>query len=184
MFGLMKARTCSLTPELKRHRRLHYCGTCKTIGGLYGQRSRALLNHDTVFLAELLSALSGADSGLDEWGSSYQSYNCLALPQNADEMPLVLRYAAAATLTLAEFKLADHINDSRARRWRVARRVFSKHFEQAAAQLAGWDFPVEALRCALGSQEAREARVANAASVDAALADLTEPTATATALFM
>jgi hypothetical protein len=184
MFGLMKARTCSLTPELKRHRRLHYCGTCKTIGGLYGQRSRALLNHDTVFLAELLSALSGADRRLDEWGSYYQSYNCLALPRSAEEMPLVLRYAAAATLTLAEFKLADHINDSRKRRWRVARRIFSKSFEQVAAQLAAWDFPVEALRHALGSQEAREARVAGAASVDAALDDLTEPTATATALFM
>jgi hypothetical protein len=67
----------------------------------------------------------------------------------------------------------------------VARRVFSKSFEQAAAQLAVWDFPVEALRRALGSQEAREARVAHAAaSIDAALADLAEPTATATALFM
>ena len=101
MFGLMKARTCSLSPELKRHRRLHYCGTCKTIGGLYGQRSRALLNHDTVFLAELLSALSGADRRLDEWSSPYQSYNCLALPRSASDMPLALRYAAAATLTLA-----------------------------------------------------------------------------------
>src|SRR5205085_4299225 len=174
----MKARTCSLTPELKHHRRLHYCGTCKTIGGLYGQRSRALLNHDTVFLAELLSALSGADRRLNEWGSSYQSYNCLALPRSADEMPLVLRYAAAATLTLAEFKLADHINDSNRRRWRIARRVFSKRFEQAAAQLALWDFPVEALRRALGSQEARVARAQSAAlSVDAVLDDLMEPTA-------
>src|SRR5690349_11355933 len=115
MFGLMKARTCSLSPELKRQRRLHYCGTCKTIGSLYGQRSRALLNHDTVFLAELLSALSGTDRQLDEWNQSYQSYNCLALPRSAAAMPLVLQYAAAATLTLTEFKLADHIKDSKQR---------------------------------------------------------------------
>ena len=99
MFGLMKARTCALSPELKRHRRLHYCGTCKTIGGLYGQSSRALLNHDTVFLAELLSALSGADAQLDEWHRAYQSYNCLALPRQRSAMPLGLQYAAAATLT-------------------------------------------------------------------------------------
>ncbi|MEN3334034.1 MAG: hypothetical protein V7641_3399 [Blastocatellia bacterium] len=185
MFGLMKARTCSLSPELKRHRRLHYCGTCKTIGSLYGQASRALLNHDTVFLAELLSALSGADRQLDEWNQSYQSYNCLALPRSQAAMPLVLQYAAAATLTLAEFKLADHILDSKQRRWRVARHVFSKGFRQAAAQLAEWDFPVADLRRALRSQEAREARARHARlSPDAALADLAEPTAHATAMFL
>ena len=185
MFGLMKARTCSLSPELKRHRRLHYCGTCKTIGGLYGHRSRALLNHDTVFLAELLSALSGEDQQLGEWSSPYQSYNCLALPRAATDMPLPLRYAAAATMTLADFKLADHVLDSDQRRWRIIRRVFSKGFERAAAQLAAWDFPVEALRRALRSQESREARALRMTdSVDAALAGLAEPTATATALFM
>jgi Family of unknown function (DUF5685) len=185
MFGLMKARTCSLSPELKRHRRLHYCGTCKTIGSLYGQASRALLNYDTVFLAELLSALSGTDRQLDEWNQSYQSYNCLALPRSQAAMPLVLQYAAAATLTLSEFKLADHILDSKQRRWRVARRVFSKSFRQAAAQLAEWDFPVADLRRALRSQEAREARARNATvSPDATLDDLAEPTAHATAMFL
>src|SRR5689334_22022400 len=185
MFGLMKARTCSLTPELKRHRRLHYCGTCKTIGGLYGQASRALLNHDTVFLAELLSALSGADRQLDQWNRAYQSYNCLALPQSNAAMPLVLQYAAAATLTLAEFKLADHLLDSKRRRWRVARRVFSKSFRRAAAQLDEWDFPVADLRRALLSQEAREARAGKlAVSPAEALDDLAEPTASATAMFM
>lgn len=185
MFGLMKARTCSLSPELKRHRRLHYCGTCKTIGSLYGQAARAMLNHDTVFLAELLSALSGADRQLDQWNRAYQSYNCLALPPVATAMPLVLQYAAAATLTLAEFKLADHLLDSNRRRWRVVRRVFSKSFRRAAAQLAEWNFPVAELRRTLLSQEAREARAANLAiSPAAALADLAEPTARATAMFM
>src|SRR5689334_20743980 len=157
MFGLMKARTCSLSPELKRHRRLHYCGTCKTIGSLYGQASRALLNHDTVFLAELLSALSGADRQLDQWNQAYKSYNCLALPPDVATMPLVLQYAAAATLTLAEFKLADHLLDSRQRRWRYAQRVFSKSFRKSAAQLAEWNFPVADLRRTLLSQDTREA---------------------------
>ena len=185
MFGLMKARTCALSPELKRHRRLHYCGTCKTIGGLYGQASRALLNHDTVFLAELLSALSGADRELDRWQRAYQSYNCLALPRQSGAMPLVLQYAAAATLTLAEFKLADHLIDSRRRRWLVARRVFSKGFRRAAAQLAAWDFPVAELRRALSSQQTREAQaMKSAVAADAMLDDLAAPTAEATALFL
>ncbi len=43
MFGLMK-----------RPPREPYCGTCKTMGERYGQKTRLLLNHDTVFLAELL----------------------------------------------------------------------------------------------------------------------------------
>jgi hypothetical protein len=185
MFGLMKARTCALSPELKHQRRLHYCGTCKTIGGLYGQASRALLNHDTVFLAELLSALSGTDRQLDQWNRAYQSYNCLALPRDPTAMPLVLQYAAAATLTLAEFKLADHLTDSKQRRWRVARRVFSKGFLRAAAQLRQWDFPVAELRRALLSQETREAQALSATTApDAMLDELAEPTATATALFM
>lgn len=185
MFGLMKARTCSLAPELKRQRRLHYCGTCKTIGGLYGQRARALLNHDTVFLAELLSTLSGADRQLDEWNRAYQSYNCLALPRTAAAMPLVLQYAATATLTLAEFKLADHIKDSNRRRWRMVNGLFSTGFRRAAAQLAEWDFPVADLRRALRSQEAREARAPGAAgSPDDVLDDLAEPTARATAMFL
>lgn len=40
MFGLMK-----------RGPRLPYCGTCKTLGALYGQQARLLLNHNVAFLA-------------------------------------------------------------------------------------------------------------------------------------
>ena len=39
---------------IKRADRLAYCGSCKTIGAMYGQRVRLLLNHDMVFLGELL----------------------------------------------------------------------------------------------------------------------------------
>ena len=42
MFGLMKARACALDDDAKERRRLQYCGTCKTLGSLYGQRSRLL----------------------------------------------------------------------------------------------------------------------------------------------
>jgi len=95
MFGLMKSRSCSLTPEQKLNRRLHYCGTCKTMGRLYGQRTRFLLNNDAVFLAELLSAISGAGHALADWDRAYQSYNCLSLPATPEAMPLPLQYAAA-----------------------------------------------------------------------------------------
>lgn len=58
MFGLMQAKMCGMSAAEKNFRRLHYCGTCKTIGTLYGQKARLLLNLDVVFLAELLDALA------------------------------------------------------------------------------------------------------------------------------
>ena len=67
MFGLMRVKKCGMSEAEKHFRRLHYCGTCKTIGSLYGQKSRLLLNHDTVFLAEILSSLS--DENASEWQS-------------------------------------------------------------------------------------------------------------------
>src|SRR5262249_57426998 len=123
MFGLMKAKTCSATAEARLRRRMHYCGTCKTIGRLYGQEARLLLNNDTVFLAELLTALSGQDRDLSGWAARYRSYNCMSIPQ--EEMPVALRLAAAATMVMSEFKIADHLADNQGRRWKLARRVYS-----------------------------------------------------------
>jgi hypothetical protein len=184
MFGLMKARSCSQPSELKLHRRLHYCGTCKTLGGLYGQKTRALLNHDTVFFAEVLSAISVNKDALGSWNRSYQSYNCLSLPHTREQMPLPLQLAATATLVLAEFKIADHIKDSKRRIWKTARRLFSHRFREASARLKEWQFPLDELQQALSSQEAREARALESSqAADALLDDLTGPTATATALF-
>jgi hypothetical protein len=184
MFGLMKARSCSQTEELKLQRRLHYCGTCKTMGSLYGQKTRALLNHDTVFLAELLSAISTNPQELKGWNRAYQSYNCLALPAEPEHMPLPLQLAATATLVLAEFKIADHIDDSKRRFWQTARRFFSKSFRQANRRLQSWQFPLDELRQALLSQQRREAEARTSrAPAEAILDSLAEPTALATALF-
>jgi hypothetical protein len=174
MYGLMKARTCAMTAEQKRLRRLRYCGTCKTLGRSYGAASRMLLNHDAVFLGELLMALSAREP---KWARAYQSYNCFSLPGESDEMPLALQFAAASNILLAEFKVADQINDSSARRWRIARRVLRRPFRQASAQLAAWRFPLEELWPLLDEQDRREA------APQPTLDYLAEPTARATALF-
>jgi hypothetical protein len=182
MFGLMKARTCSQTDELKFQRRLHYCGTCKTLGSLYGQKTRTLLNHDTVFLAELLSAINDNPESHKSWGQAYQSYNCLALPDAAQ--PKALQLAATATLVLTEFKIADHIQDSKRRLWKTLQRLFSKSFREANRRLREWQFPVEELRRALLSQSARETQaLLSNDPAEAILDKLAEPTAIATALF-
>src|SRR5215469_12798269 len=158
MFGLMKSRSCSLTPEQKLNRRLHYCGTCKTMGRLYGARTRFLLNNDAVFLAELLSAISDSGGPLEDWDRAYQSYNCLSLPATSETMPLPLQYAAAGALAIAEFKIADQVADSGRFPWRVAAGALSNSFRLATARLVKWDFPVGELQACAVEQSKREAR--------------------------
>jgi Family of unknown function (DUF5685) len=159
MFGLMR-----------RAQRLPYCGTCKTLGALYGQRSRLLLNHDTVFLAELLMEHSQA-----EWSRAYRSFNCMSLPRSGDAMPLALQYAATAAVAIAHFQIVDQQLDSRRLRWRFAAQCFSPTYRRAAAQLRKWDFPLDEMTGILATQTAREA---HATSVN----EVAEPTATATAM--
>jgi len=185
MFGLMKARTCSATPEVKRRRRMHYCGACKTIGRLYGQKARLLLNHDTVFLAELLTALSGDDQKLSEWAGQYRSYNCMSIPRHAADMPLALQLAAAGTMVMAEFKIADHISDQQGRRWRLASRVYSHSFARAAAHLEQWKFPFAELRQCWSAQIDLERHRASepGSTWDERLVQYAGPTAKATSLF-
>src|SRR5580698_11071398 len=114
MFGLMK-----------RAGRLTYCGSCKTLGAMYGQRSRLLLNHDMVFLAEPL---------MDEpqWTPAHRSFNCMAMPK---AHPPALQYSATAAVVLAHFQINDQIADSRGWRWRAIRRFFSAAYRKAASRL-------------------------------------------------
>jgi hypothetical protein len=181
MFGLMRSRTCRLGPEEKRRRRLHYCGTCKTLGRRYGQASRLLLDHDAVFAAELLTALSG--DALDGWDSAYHARNCMRLPRRGD-LPPALGYAAAMTVVLAEGKLIDRIEDSGRARWRILRRLFAPGFRRAARDLGRYGFPLDELWRAVRSQQGCENRLAAAANLDPgeALDEAAAPTARATAL--
>jgi hypothetical protein len=172
MFGLMRAKKCGMTDEEKHFRRLNYCGTCKTIGSLYGQKSRFLLNHDTVFLAEFLAAVGGEN--VADWQKSYQSFNCLSLPKG--EMPVSLQFAATANVILTEFKLADHITDEGKRRYKMARNVFSNEFQTAEKLLTEWNFPLGEVKTVLDSQNARE-------KTEKPLDALAFPTAQTTAFF-
>ncbi len=157
MFGLMR-----------RAPRLPYCGTCKTIGVRYGQRARLLLNHDIVFLGELLMHYSQEP----EWTAAYRSFNCFAKPK---EIYPILDYTAAITVILAHYCIADHVDDSGRWYWRSAARMLSPRFRRASAKLREFGFPTQELDRILSTQRARE-------SNPKSLADVAEPTATATAL--
>ena len=172
MFGLMRAKKCGMTNAEKHFRRMNYCGTCKTLGALYGQKSRFLLNHDTVFLAEILAALSGED--VKDWSKPYQSFNCLSLPES--EMPAALEFAATTNIILTEFKLADHAADEGKRRYKLAQNAFSGEFQTAEKLLSDWNFPLAGVREILLSQTALE-------STEKSLDALAFPTAQTTAVF-
>lgn len=188
MFGLMKPCHCRQTLEQKREHRLHYCGTCKTLGRLYGQRTRWLLNYDTVFLAELLTSLSGASRHTSQtaqpanWHAAYQSKNCFRLPA-PEAMPLALQFAATANVVLTEFKLSDRINDSGERRWALLRRVLDSPFKRAAEKLTAWQFPLAQLWQLETLQTERETNLPVGTSAEQILDHLAEPTAHATAMF-
>jgi hypothetical protein len=138
MYGLMRAGICSRHQELAYQRRPHYCGTCKTIGRLYGQKSRFLLNNDAIFLGELLSAVTPDAKPLPDWDRSFQSCNCYCLPTGPDEMPLALQVAATATLVMSEFKVADQVEDVGHSKWKLARRIYSQSFLDASRRMREW----------------------------------------------
>ena len=172
MFGLMRAKKCRMSGDERESRRLNYCGTCKTIGSMYSSRARLLLDHDVVFLAEVLSSLSG-DNGTD-WQPAYRSFNCLSLP--GDSRPASLEWAAAANVILAKFKVADHTADGDGLGYKAAGRFFASDFEKAARFLETNDFPLSEVSDVLASQASRE-------SDPDSLDDLAFPTARTTALF-
>lgn len=180
MYGLMRSRTCAPNPEAALRRRLHYCGACKTMGRLYGQRSRMLLNNDAVFLAELLTALS-AGALPETWVRAYRSYNCMALPDSETEMPLSLQFAATATLLMTEFKVADQIDDASHPGWRLIGRIYSPGFCAASARMDAWGVPVRGLWDWYRVQQKREASVrAGGLNPSSVLTYLAEPTAVVT----
>lgn len=184
MFGLMRAGLCAGSPEQKLERRLLYCGTCKAMGRLFGQRTRFTLDHDAVFLGELLALLSGEQRALEDWDPALQSYNCLALPP-AEEIPLSLQVAASSGLLMAEFKVADQVADSRAPWWPWMQRLLAGGFEAAQAKLRDWNFPLEALQELVQVQAVREGERRECRAGDApeeTLHFLAEPTARATGM--
>ncbi len=168
----MRAKKCGMSVDERHFRRLNYCGTCKTIGSDYSAKARLLLNHDVVFLAEVLTSLSLEN--VADWQRPYQSFNCLSLPK--DSIPRSLGWAAAANVVLAELKINDHIDDGEGRSYKFARSLFSSDFKIAEKQLAEWSFPLAEIKLLIESQSAREKA---ALSLD----DLAFATAQTTAIF-
>lgn len=177
MFGLLQRQTNGNDTTACHDYRLHYCGTCKTMGALYGQRSRMLLNFDAVFFAELLSNLDGED--ITNWHENYQKQNCFALPPNEMAMPAALRYAATANVLLAELKNDDNLRDGGGMLWRSAKWILNDSYQQANNAMQTFGLDTNLLWQEIETQEALEKSPKNQSLT---LSDFAAPTQKMTAL--
>lgn len=143
MFGFMRNQACEHHSSLASNYRLHYCGTCKTMGTLYGQRTRPLLNFDTVFLSELLAALGNEQQ--NHWNDSYQSKSCFQLPKNQQDMPMSLQFAATVNVLLAELKTEDNRQDGAKISSQWVQKIYSTAFQKAAMQMKTWGLDTDLL---------------------------------------
>ena len=172
MFGLMKACSCNKSHDERELQRMHYCGTCKSIGRFYGQKARVFLNYDAVFLGEVLSDLQPSPL---QFAPAYISRSCLAIPQ-PDQIPWPLEYAAAANIVLAQFKLLDHVADTGSKLMKLAVRAYSEEFDRASQALSRCHFPFKELQSLMALQSEREREACPQ------IERLSEPTAGATEL--
>lgn len=148
MFGLMKPANCGADKEVKADYRLHYCGTCKTIGSNFSHKSRLLLNNDIVFLGQLLSVISGETLIKTNWDKAYFSSNCLTMPKISDQTPISLKFAATLNIILSELKIDDNITDAINKSrfiWKLGKKFLSKEFRKAEQQMKEWNFSVDSL---------------------------------------
>jgi len=107
MFGYIKVNKDELKVKEYNVFKSYYCGLCMTLKSEYGYFSRFGLNYDSVFLALLLSSVSGDKYDCDR-------KICIAHPLN--KKPIMktnqsLSYSAAVMIILALLKLEDDIKD-------------------------------------------------------------------------
>lgn len=184
MFGLMRPPKCcstSKTATYKTHR-MHYCGTCKTIGNQYGHASRLFLNYDIVFLSELLSELHSED--LTQWQTNYHAINkCSKMPKKGTTIPFSLSYAATANVVLAALKIDDHIKDLKQWKWKLTRFFYRRKFHRAFQHIDEAGIPKNEIWKWIEAQGNRELQTSPTfQSLDAYLNFVAEPTAQITSL--
>lgn len=127
MFGLLTYKKVTL--DQYNQFRLNYCGTCKTIGKIYGQKERLFLNFDTVFLSELLDSTIKDDNKFKH----IKPNTCFSIPQDISQIPFFLKYTASVNVMLAYYKIVDNVIDSptKINIWKAFRFVENRNFKKA-----------------------------------------------------
>lgn len=153
MFGLLKnSHKCN---SESKDFRLNYCGTCKTIGKVYGHKERLLLNFDVVFLSELLTSIYGQDKVND-----VVPYSCMSLPKDEDEIAIHLKYCASINVLLSSYKILDNDIDSKYKwnLWKALSKLTNKNFKKSQDVLSGYGLSVGTINKLIEEQFDRENR--------------------------
>lgn len=171
-----------MNPAQPEWYRLHYCGVCKSIGRKYDQKSRFLLNRDTVFLAEILTVLASDDTA--QWDKSIQNYQCFSLPK-AGNIPTSLDYASDLAMLLAQLKLKDNQSDDLKTLWTGVERLFRKPFGKIRPFFKKWHIDETQVQSSLIENQTREHSSLPPETTDwqGALAYYAQPSAQITAYF-
>ncbi len=152
MFGLLQNR--NLTTEELSDFHLNYCGTCKTIGKLYGQKERLFLNFDVVFLSELLAAVNNRKEDFNY----IKPFTCLILPKKEEHIPQFLKYTASINILLAHYKILDNVNDAKYKFniWIFFKYITNSNFRKAKQYLKEQKLPVDFIDKQIKEQFLRE----------------------------
>ena len=133
MFGYIRVFKDELKIKEYNAFRAYYCGLCKTLKTEYGFFARMGLNYDSVFLALLLSSVTGEETKVC-------AERCMANP--VSKRPVVqnnqsLSYSAGVMMILAMLKLKDNIRDDKSIKamltyvllWRARKRLMKRYGE-------------------------------------------------------
>lgn len=111
-----------------------YCGTCKSIGVKYSQKTRFFLNHDVVWLAEIYSILDPGHISAKA-AKKFDHLNCFN-NISEEEIPPVFEYIAAVNVLLAQFKIEDNFKDERSKFfWWGLKRIYKRDINKALLYL-------------------------------------------------
>lgn len=127
MFGFVVANPEKLSEEQKKRYRAVYCGLCEDLGVERGFRYRMALTYDLVFLAIVLSAVTGED---------YEEYEgrCPVYPTKKRKYlrNRFTSYAADMNIALAYYKFLDDWNDDRSHMAYINARRFEAETKKIA----------------------------------------------------
>lgn len=124
MFGFVVANPEKLSEEEKLHYKAVYCGICEDLGRDRKFRNRCVLTYDLVFLAIVLSAVTGEKYEV-------QTGRCPVHPlkKRQFERNSYTSYAADMNIALAYYKFLDDIADDNSISAKIKAAMF-KHEEQ------------------------------------------------------
>jgi len=154
MFGLLKKK--NLSQEEYIEFRKNYCGICKTIGKLYGQKERLFLNHDIVFLSELLKSITNPKDEL----LNLKTNSCFDLQKDDYSIPLYMNYSASINILLGYYKILDNLQDSKYKIniWQLIKSVETKKFRKAEKFLFENKIPTDLIGNLIKEQFTRESK--------------------------